>query len=217
MVWNDFISEERKKPYFKRLSSFLAIEKKTNTIYPEPENVFAAFDHCPLEKTHVILIGQDPYINPGQAQGLSFSVPDGFLLPPSLQNIFKELKSDLSIPISKNGNLIPWTKQGVLLLNSVLTVKQGQSNSHKGLGWEQFTDSAIKMLNDQKGHLVFLLWGSYARSKKKLIGNPRHHIIESVHPSPLSASQGFFGSRPFSRANKFLKSQGLEPINWDLG
>lgn len=215
-TWRQIITEEMGKEYFRGLSKFLAAEERVHKIYPAKENIFNSFKLCPLENTKVVIIGQDPYINEGQAQGLSFSVPKSFRLPPSLLNIFKELKNDLDIPISKEGDLTRWAEQGVLLLNSVLTVRQGESNSHRGKGWEEFTDKIIQILNDEKQNLVFILWGSFAKSKRPLITNPNHFIIESVHPSPLSAHSGFFRSSPFSTVNGFLKSKGIAPIDWHL-
>lgn len=215
--WKTLLVEEMKKEYFRDLSKFLSTEEISFNIFPAKENIFNAFKHCDFENTKVVVIGQDPYINPGQAQGLSFSVPESFPLPPSLLNIFKELKNDLNIPISKNGDLTKWAKQGVLLLNCVLTVREGLSNSHKDKGWEEFTDRVIQKLNDEKENLVFILWGNFAKSKRKLITNRNHFIIESVHPSPLSAHSGFFRSSPFSTVNGFLKSKGLTAIDWHLG
>ncbi len=215
-TWKKFVFGEMRKEYFRNLDKFLSAEDKVHKIYPEKKNIFNCFKYCSFENTKVVIIGQDPYINPGQAQGLSFSVPKSFRLPPSLLNIFKELNNDLGIPISKNGDLTPWAKQGVLLLNSVLTVREGISNSHRDKGWENFTDNTIQKLNDEKENLVFILWGSFAKSKRRLITNPNHFIIESVHPSPLSAHSGFFRSSPFSTVNGFLKSKGLTAIDWHL-
>lgn len=215
MEWEDFIREEMKEDYFKCLSKFLSFEEKIYKIYPAKDRVFNAFKECSFENTKVIILAQDPYINPGQAQGMSFSVPDKFPLPPSLLNIFKELHSDLGIPISKAGNLTPWANQGVLLLNSVLTVREGISNSHRSKGWEQFTDKVIKKLNDEKIGLVFILWGSFARSKKSLITNQSHLVLECGHPSPLSCKL-YFGNKHFSKTNEFLLKNNISPIDWKL-
>lgn len=217
MIWDDFIQGESKKDYFKKLSSFLARDSKTNIILPPKEEIFTAFKECPFETTRVVLLGQDPYFNPGQAHGLSFSVKSGVQIPPSLQNIHKELKNDLSCPISKMGDLTEWAKQGVLLLNSVLTVRQGEPASHKGQGWETFTDNVLKKLNAEKDRLVFLMWGGFAKSKVPLIANPSHLILNGAHPSPLSAYNGFFGGKYFSNTNQFLERNGMAPINWYLG
>jgi uracil-DNA glycosylase len=214
--WKRIINEEMRKEYFRCLDKYLRTEELTHNIYPAKKDIFNAFKYCSFENAKVVIIGQDPYINPGQAQGLSFSVPKSFPLPPSLLNIFKELKNDLGIPVSKTGDLTPWAKQGVLLLNAVLTVREGVSNSHRGKGWEEFTDRVIQTLNDEKENLVFILWGSFAKSKRPLITNSNHFIIESVHPSPLSAHSGFFRSSPFSTVNGFLEKKGLTPIDWHL-
>lgn len=191
-------------------------EYKTQLIFPPSEDIFNAFEYTPLEEVKVVILGQDPYHGDGQAHGLSFSVRPGIKVPPSLVNIYKELKTDLNCSIPDNGDLTKWAKQGVLLLNAVLTVRAHQANSHKGIGWENFTDAAIKVLAAQDRPMVFILWGSSARSKKSLIHNPKHKIIESPHPSPLSAYNGFFNSRPFSRTNQYLESCGLTPIDWQI-
>lgn len=187
---------------------------KNKTIFPEKDNIFNAFKLTSYEDVKVVIVGQDPYHGVGEAHGLSFSVQKGVKLPPSLQNIYKELHDDLGIPPRKDGDLTNWAKQGVLLLNSVLTVEKDLAASHKGLGWELFTDYVIKKLNTNNNPIVFILWGNFARSKKKYLNNPNHLIIESAHPSPLSAYNGFFGSKPFSKANEFLIKNKKEPINW---
>lgn len=216
--WKDFISQEQSKDYYQELVSKIDSDKEKNTVYPEAQNIFKAFKLCPYEQTNVLILGQDPYINEGpegpQAQGLSFSVPTGMALPPSLRNIFKELKSDLQIDNGKNGNLTPWAEQGVLLLNSVLTVRKGESNSHKDYGWIRFTDSAISLLNEKESPVIFVLWGSYAGAKSSLIDTSKHLVIKSPHPSPMSASSGFFGSKPFSQVNDFLLANNQKQIDW---
>ena len=191
-------------------------EYRTHVIYPPSNDVFNAFNFTPLEKVKVVILGQDPYHGEGQANGLCFSVHKGIRIPPSLVNIYKELNSDLGCTIPDNGDLTPWAKQGVLLLNTVLTVRAHEANSHRGIGWEEFTDASIKVLAEQDRPLVFILWGTPARRKKALIHNPKHLIVESPHPSPLSAHNGFFGSRPFSKTNAYLESVGLEPIDWQI-
>ena len=191
-------------------------EYRTHVIYPPSNDVFNAFNFTPLEKVKVVILGQDPYHGEGQANGLCFSVHKGIRIPPSLVNIYKELNSDLGCTIPDNGDLTPWAKQGVLLLNTVLTVRAHEANSHRGIGWEEFTDACIKVLAEQDRPLVFILWGTPARRKKALIHNPKHLIVESPHPSPLSAHNGFFGSKPFSKTNAYLESVGLEPIDWQI-
>ncbi len=214
--WKQVLHAEFAKPYMIELRAFLKNEIHSGqTIYPQPANWFAAFDHAPFNQVKVVILGQDPYHGPGQAHGLSFSVPPGVPPPPSLLNIYKELESDLGMKRPKHGHLIHWANQGVLLLNSVLTVREGQAGSHQKRGWEQFTDQAIRALNDQREQLVFVLWGAYAQKKGQFIDRKKHLVIEGVHPSPLSASRGFFGSRPFSRCNTYLVSQGKHPIDWD--
>ena len=215
--WQDRLDAEFREDYMGELRSFLVQEKKeSKIIYPRTPAVFAAFQLTPWEAVKVVILGQDPYHGVGQAQGLCFSVPDEMRLPPSLVNIYKELYSDLGIPLSKKGCLIPWAKQGVLLLNSVLTVEQGRAGSHQGKGWEQFTDRVITLLNAQKEELVFLLWGAYAQKKGQLIDEKRHCILKAAHPSPFSAHQGFLGCRHFSKANSYFISVGKEPIDWRL-
>lgn len=212
--WDEIIGEEFKKDYYIRLREFLKEEYAKHTVYPDMYSIFNALKLTPYKDVRVVILGQDPYHEPNQAHGLCFSVQDGTPLPPSLKNIYKELEADLGIPPSKSGDLTKWAKQGVLLLNTVLTVRRGEANSHKGKGWELLTDEIIRKLNDKTEPIVFILWGATARSKKSLITNPIHGIIESAHPSPLSAFNGFFGSRPFSRANKFLILNRIPPINW---
>lgn len=212
--WDEIIGEEFKKDYYIRLREFLKEEYAKHTVYPDMHSIFNALKLTPYKDVRVVILGQDPYHEPNQAHGLCFSVQDGTPLPPSLKNIYKELEADLGIPPSKSGDLTKWAKQGVLLLNTVLTVRRGEANSHKGKGWELLTDEIIRKLNDKTEPIVFILWGANARSKKSLITNPIHGIIESAHPSPLSAFNGFFGSRPFSRANKFLILNRIPPINW---
>lgn len=214
--WKQELSDEFQSEYFIELKSFLLEEKKKFTIYPPGSEIFAAFNYTPFDKVKVVILGQDPYHGPGQANGLCFSVKSGISKPPSLQNIFKELYSDLGIPISLNGNLENWAKQGVLLMNATLTVRSGQAGSHQNKGWENFTDTAIKALSDKKQHLVFILWGNYAQAKQSLIDPFRHLIIKSAHPSPFSAERGFFGSKPFSKCNSFLKEKGIGEIDWNL-
>lgn len=214
--WDEQLREEVDKPYFNDLRYALAKEYKLHTVYPSKENLFQALKLTSYEHTKVVILGQDPYHGPGQAHGLSFSVLPGVKIPPSLVNIYKELHSDLGVPIPNNGYLVPWAKQGVLLLNTVMTVRDGQANSHKGLGWERFTDAVIEKLNEREKPVVFILWGSHAQKKGAFIDRHKHLVLESVHPSPLSAHRGFFGSRPFSKANAFLASQGMEPIDWTL-
>lgn len=212
--WDEIIGEEFKKDYYIRLREFLKEEYAKHTVYPDMYSIFNALKLMPYKDVRVVILGQDPYHEPNQAHGLCFSVQDGTPLPPSLKNIYKELEADLGIPPSKSGDLTRWAKQGVLLLNTVLTVRRGEANSHKGKGWELLTDEIIRKLNDKTEPVVFILWGANARSKKSLITNPIHGIIESAHPSPLSAFNGFFGSRPFSRTNKFLILNRIPPINW---
>ena len=214
--WDEYLREEYKKPYFKELANFVKSEYATKTIYPKKSDVFAAFKYTDYDDVKVVILGQDPYHGVNQAEGLAFSVSDSVIKPPSLKNIFKELESDMGIQFPKHNSLKPWTKRGVLLLNSVLTVEEHKPASHKNRGWETFTDNVIKILNEKKEPVVFILWGSYSRDKKKYITNPNHYIIESVHPSPFSAYDGFFGSKPFSKANAFLKSKNIEEIDWRI-
>ncbi|WP_019634018.1 uracil-DNA glycosylase [Actinomadura atramentaria] len=197
------------------LNAFVEQEYEQQTVYPPREDLFNAFRHCAYDRARVLILGQDPYHGPGQAHGLSFSVRDGVRIPPSLRNIFKELAADLEVPPAPTGDLTPWADQGVLLLNAVLTVRAGEAGSHAGKGWEEFTDAAIRALNDKPQRVVFVLWGAYARKKAKLVTGPQHVVIESAHPSPLSAKK-FFGTRPFSAVNKALADAGEPEIDWDL-
>lgn len=212
--WDAVLADEFKKDYYLKLRDFLKREYATKTIYPDMYSIFNALKLTPLSKVRAVILGQDPYHEPGQAMGLCFSVGDSTRLPPSLVNIYKELESDLGLPPSKSGDLSCWARQGVLLLNTVLTVRRGEANSHRRMGWEQLTDRIISCVNERKEPVVFILWGREARSKKSLITSGRHLVIESAHPSPLSAYYGFFGSRPFSRANSFLEENGVQPIDW---
>jgi len=214
--WKKVLDGEFRKPYFPVLKNFLVDEKKKYTIYPPGPRIFAAFNHTPFHKVKVVILGQDPYHGPGQAHGLCFSVPMGVQQPPSLKNIFIELQSDLNIPIPKHGNLERWAEQGVLLLNATLTVRANQAGSHQKKGWEIFTDKVIETLSEKRENLVFLLWGNYAIQKSALIDPGKHLILKSVHPSPLSASRGFFGCRHFSKANGYLDQKNIEPVNWNL-
>ena len=214
--WDKLLQEEYKKEYFTNLLDFINKEYQTKTIYPKKNEIFNAFRYTDYDDVKVVILGQDPYHGENQAEGLSFSVSNSVLKPPSLQNIFKELNSDLGIPFPKKNSLKPWAKEGVLLLNAVLTVEAHTPTSHKGHGWETFTDEIIKIINEKTTPVVFILWGSYAKAKKSLITNPIHCIIESAHPSPFSAYNGFFGSKPFSSTNAFLKENGLKEINWKV-
>lgn len=214
--WDEVLSEEFKKEYYLKLREFLKQEYERGTVYPEMENIFNALKLTSYDDAKAVIIGQDPYHEPGQAQGLSFSVPRGMKQPPSLVNIFKEMQADLGIRPPDHGCLEGWAREGVLLLNAVLTVREHQANSHRGKGWENFTDSIIEALNNRQKPLVFILWGNNAKAKAKLITSPRHHIITGAHPSPLSAHNGFWGGRYFSGTNEFLEEQGIEPINWKL-
>lgn len=214
--WKEILNDEFEKDYYKKLRKFLVSEYKTKIIYPDMYDIFNALHYTAYKNVKVVILGQDPYHGPNQAHGLSFSVKPGVTPPPSLRNIYKELHSDLGCYIPNNGYLKKWADEGVLLLNTVLTVQAGNANSHKGKGWDIFTDKIISSLNEREDPLVFILWGNNAISKKKLITNKNHFIIQSVHPSPLSASRGFFGSRPFSKANNFLKSIGKDPIDWQI-
>lgn len=216
--WDEVLSGEFQKEYYQRLRRFLIEEYRTATVYPDMYDIFNAFKYTPYSDVRVCILGQDPYHEPGQAHGLAFSVMPGVEQPPSLVNILKELESDLGItpPPHDNGCLIPWAKSGVLLLNTALTVRAHQANSHRGKGWEQLTDRVIELLNEREKPLVFILWGSNAKSKIPLITGRQHLILKSVHPSPLSAYRGFFGGRFFSRANDFLRANGEEPVDWRL-
>lgn len=212
--WRVRLQEEFEKPYFKELTDFVREEYQQRVVYPPGKLIFNAFNLCPFDRVKVVLIGQDPYHGPGQAQGLCFSVNDGIKFPPSLVNIFKELESDLGIATPTSGSLVRWAMQGVFLLNATLTVREHEAGSHQNRGWETFTDAVIRCLATQKEHLVFILWGGYAQRKGAFIDRSRHLVIASPHPSPLSAYHGFFGTKPFSRTNDYLKAQGLEPIQW---
>ena len=214
--WDDIIGKEFDKEYYQKLRSFLDEEYKNHVIYPIPQNIYSALKLTTYKETKVVILGQDPYHEENQAHGLSFSINKGVEIPPSLQNIYKELYDDLKCEIPNHGYLVSWAKQGVLLLNAVLTVRAHLANSHKGKGWEILTDKIIQELNQKDEPVVFILWGANARSKKQYISNPKHLIIESVHPSPLSAYNGFFGSKPFSKTNKFLIENNIEPIDWQI-
>lgn len=214
--WKEIIECETKKDYFINIIKFVQEDAKNYIIYPKHSDIFNAFKYCSYVNTKVVIVGMDPYHGPNQAHGLSFSVLPGFAPPPSLVNIFKEIKNDLNIEQPSHGCLIPWARQGVLLLNSFLTVRQGQAGSHRNIGWEQFTDTIISSANLIDRPIVFMLWGAFARSKKALITSPHHLILESVHPSPLSAYNGFFGCKHFSKTNEFLIKQNIDPINWLL-
>lgn len=214
--WDILLSEEYKKEYFKNLQKFIIDEYKKKTIYPKMSEIFNAFTKTSYDKVKVVILGQDPYHGEGEAEGLSFSVKVGIQKPPSLINIFTELKSDLGISPPNHGSLVSWAEQGVLLLNATLTVVKDTPRSHAGKGWEIFTDEVIKLINKKETPVVFILWGSDARSKKYLINNPKHLIIESAHPSPLSAYRGFFGSKPFSKTNDFLIKNNIKPIDWKI-
>ena len=214
--WDDVLGEEFDKDYYQQLRRFLDAEYKSKTIYPLPQFIYTALKLTPYKDTKVVILGQDPYHEPNQAHGLAFSVNKGVMVPPSLQNIYKELHDDLGCSIPNHGFLISWAKQGVLLLNTVLTVQAHRANSHRGQGWEELTDTIIRKINAKDEPVVFILWGSNARSKKAFITNKKHLILESVHPSPLSAYNGFFGSRPFSKTNNFLIANGEDPIDWQI-
>ncbi|MBE7061478.1 MAG: uracil-DNA glycosylase [Clostridiales bacterium] len=212
--WDEILAEEFNSEEYLRLREFLKTEYSTHTIYPSMYDIFNSMKYTSFEDVRVVLLGQDPYHNEGQAMGLSFSVPDGVDVPPSLVNMYKELNAELGVPIRKSGNLVGWAKQGVLLLNTVLTVRAHQANSHKGKGWEYFTDAVIKKISDKKENVVFLLWGGNARSKKTLIDKEKHLVLECAHPSPLSAYNGFFGCGHFKKTNEYLISHDKRPIDW---
>lgn len=219
MIQNDWLEPlkpEFRKPYYAELFKFVQNEYATRKIFPPSDDIFNAFHLTPLSQVKVVILGQDPYHGEGQAHGLCFSVKPDVDIPPSLVNIYKELEEDLGCYIPNNGYLVKWAKQGVLLLNTVLTVRAHQANSHRGIGWEEFTDAAIRVLNEQDRPMVFILWGRPAQSKKAMLNNPKHLILEAPHPSPLSAYRGFFGSRPFSRTNEYLEKNGVEPIDWQI-
>ena len=212
--WKEILLQEFNKEYFRKLTLFLKSEEHAHFIYPPKNEIFSAFDYCAFDNTKVVIIGQDPYHGDSQANGLSFSVNDNIKIPPSLKNIFKELKNDLNINISTSGNLERWAKQGVLLLNATLTVRAHEAGSHQKKGWEIFTDAVIKMISDKKENIVFILWGAYAQKKGQIIDDSKHYIIKSAHPSPLSAYNGFWDSKPFSKTNKFLHSIKKSEIEW---
>ncbi|QDX91724.1 uracil-DNA glycosylase [Brevibacillus laterosporus] len=214
--WAPLLESEFQKPYYLHLREFLRNEYAIKTVYPDKYDIFNALHHTPYQNTKVVILGQDPYHGPNQAHGLSFSVNPGIKTPPSLVNIYKELRDDLGCSIPNHGYLVSWAKQGVLLLNTVLTVRDGEANSHKGRGWELFTNRVIEEINKRDKPVVFILWGRNAQDKKSMIDTNRHYILESVHPSPLSASRGFFGTKPFSKANQFLLEMGEEPIDWQI-
>ncbi len=212
--WKVVLGDEFTKPYFGTLTDFVKSEYKSTSIFPQPKDIFKAFDLCPFNEVRVVILGQDPYHGKDQANGLCFAVCNGIRIPPSLVNIFKEIKSDLGIEPLVDGDLSRWAKQGVLLLNSTLTVRAGQPGSHQGYGWEEFTDTVVRELSKNKEHIVFMLWGNYAKNKGASIDRTKHLVLESAHPSPFSAYSGFFGSRHFSKANKYLKENGLREVDW---
>ena len=212
--WKERLQDEFEKDYFRHLVHFVKDEYSKYKVFPPGRQIFSAFDHCNFDDVKVVIIGQDPYHGPGQANGLCFSVNDGIRLPPSLQNIYKEIEDDLGKKMPASGNLERWANQGVLLLNATLTVRANRPGSHQNKGWEQFTDAAIKKISDEKEGVVFLLWGSYAQRKGAIIDRSKHKVLESAHPSPFAANRGFFGCRHFSKTNEYLKERGLEPIDW---
>lgn len=212
--WTEFLKHELQQPYFQELSAFLKEEYANKTIYPKKEEVFSCFYYTDYKDVKVVILGQDPYHQPNQAHGMCFSVKKGVKIPPSLHNIYEELRADINCQIPDHGFLLAWAKQGVLLLNSVMTVQQNKAFSHAKKGWEIFTDHVLEKLNDHETPIVFILWGRAAQDKAKLINNPKHLLLKSVHPSPLSAYNGFFGSKPFSRTNEFLRANNLQPIDW---
>lgn len=214
--WHDYLHEEFSKPYYKSLRAFLVEEYNTETVYPHMNDIFNALHYTAFSDVKAVILGQDPYHGPGQAHGLSFSVQPGVKPPPSLENIFTELQNDLGIARPPHGHLIGWAREGVLLLNTVLTVRAGQAHSHRGKGWENFTDEVIRTLNKKRESIVYILWGRAAQSKRALIDTAKHHILEAPHPSPLSAHRGFFGSKPFSQTNELLIRSGQSPINWEI-
>lgn len=214
--WGPLLATEFEKEYYRTLANFLKEEYSTHVVYPKVEDIFNALAYTSYENTKVVILGQDPYHGPNQAHGLSFSVQPGVKTPPSLLNMYKELRDEYGYDIPNNGYLVKWAEQGVLLLNTVLTVRQGEANSHKGKGWEHFTDRVMELLNAREKPVIFILWGRHAQAKKKLITNTNHHIIESVHPSPLSARRGFFGSKPYSKINTILANMGGREIDWEI-
>lgn len=212
--WKDRLSAEFNQPYFHQLTDFVKTEYQNNTVYPPGKEIFKAFDACDFDAVKVVIIGQDPYHGPGQANGLCFSVHDGIRMPPSLVNIFKEIQQDLGKPIPSNGDLSRWARQGVLLLNATLTVRASSPGSHQNKGWEAFTDAVIRKISDEKESVVFLLWGAYAQKKGEIISRSKHLVLMSAHPSPFSADRGFFGNKHFSKANDYLRSKGMKEIEW---
>jgi uracil-DNA glycosylase len=214
MNWNEFLESEKNKTYFPKLKERVETDRAKGIVYPVPERVFSAFEMTPFDQVKVVILGQDPYHGPGQAIGLSFAVPPKTRIPPSLRNVFKEIESDLGIECENNGYLYRWTSQGVFLLNTTLTVRAGEANSHENYGWDYFTDNAISALNEDDKPKVFLLWGNNAKKKIKIITNKNHLVLTAAHPSPLSASRGFFGCKHFSKTNDFLEDHGMKPIDW---
>lgn len=212
--WKKRLADQFEKPYFTELASFVRDAYMSAAIYPKPKDVFRAFNLTPFENVRVVIVGQDPYHGPHQANGLSFAVHDGVAIPPSLRNIFKEIGTEFDVPPPKNGDLSRWAKQGVLLLNATLTVAAGMAASHQGKGWEEFTDAVLRKVSDEREHVVFLLWGAYARKKGAFIDRTKHLVLESAHPSPLSAHNGFLGNGHFKKANEYLVANGLQPIDW---
>jgi len=215
-AWEQAMEPEFSKPYYRKLFLTVREEYKTHTVYPPAQDIYNAFHLTPLDEVKVVILGQDPYHEPGQAEGLSFSVKPGVAIPPSLVNIYQELHDDLGCYIPNNGSLVKWAKQGVMLLNSVLTVRAHQAFSHANIGWEEFTDAAVRVLSEQDRPMVYILWGRAAQKKASMISNPKHLVLRSPHPSPLSAYHGFFGSRPFSKTNAYLEECGLAPIDWQI-
>ncbi len=213
-TWQEKLHDQFKSPYFHSLAEFVRNEYSHRTVYPPGRLIFSAFDHCPFEKVRVVILGQDPYHGHGQANGLCFSVADGITKPPSLVNIYKEIESDLGIVPPESGNLERWARQGVLLLNATLTVRERTPGSHQGKGWEQFTDAVVARLNSDREQLVFMLWGAYAQKKGQVINRNKHLVLEAPHPSPFSVHRGFFGCRHFSRCNEYLRQHGKEPVDW---
>jgi uracil-DNA glycosylase len=216
MNWKEFLKNEQEQQYYKNIIEFVQQDAKQHTICPPSQSIFNAFKYCSFENVKCVILGQDPYHGSGQAHGLSFSVNKGIPIPPSLKNIYRELKFDLGIEPSSHGCLIDWAKQGVLLLNATLTVREHQPNSHKDIGWHTFTDKVISLVNEKETPVVFVLWGAFANQKKSLLSNSKHLILSAPHPSPFSAHSGFFGSKPFSKVNEFLANNNMQPINWSL-
>ena len=216
-AWQPLLAEETEMPYFRELRGFVDEERRHHPVYPPEDEVFTALRLTPYDDVRVLVLGQDPYHGPGQAHGLAFSVRPGVRPPPSLANMYRELRDDVGCPVAKTGSLVPWAQQGVLLLNAVLTVRAGEANSHKNRGWERFTDAVIRRVNEKRERVVFVLWGGYAAKKLALVDTARHVVVQSAHPSPLSARRGFFGSRPFSRINAALREAGRKEIDWCLG